>query len=113
MTVSDPGVLDIACVREGRLFLIISDHLEWGGETGPHLVALQEKLNLYVACIESGEVWDLVRPATVAGVTIEIVLKFSPPSIFVSFVDLANGQLPDEMETTISWRMGPSPEDGL
>ncbi|MFA0813341.1 DUF6572 domain-containing protein [Microbulbifer epialgicus] len=43
--------------RDGKTYLVVTDHLEWSGEDeDAHLEILQDKLNTYLAFIESGEV---------------------------------------------------------
>ena len=56
MSVENPKVIDLMARDEGasRVFLVISDHLEWDRE-GYHLQTLQTKINSYIAFIESGE----------------------------------------------------------
>lgn len=57
--------------------LTISDHLDWDNEQG-HLRTLQEKLNLYLAFIESGEL--LVKYPQAAGRhrRIDVVFRVQP-----------------------------------
>lgn len=45
--------------------LFITDHFEWGGkaEQGEHLPLLQEKINTYIAFIESGEMYTEIPGA--------------------------------------------------
>ena len=42
--------------REGHAVLVIADHLDWEEfDEGEHLLLLQEKLNTYLAFIDSGQ----------------------------------------------------------
>jgi hypothetical protein len=38
-----------------QVILVISDHLDWEEDEGEHLLLLQDKLNAYLAFIESGQ----------------------------------------------------------
>jgi hypothetical protein len=51
--------VDFATVDEasGDLWLTISDHLPWDQDEGSHLTFLQNKLNLYLRFVETGEVF--------------------------------------------------------
>ena len=68
MSITNPQVIDIWAIptwEPDNVVLIISDHLEWGGkaEQGEHLQLLQDKLNTYVAFIESGEIYTEIPNA--------------------------------------------------
>ena len=70
MSITNTGVIDIWRIpkREPNVELIITDHLEWGskaeqGEQGEHLLLLQEKINTYIAFIESGEIYTEIPGA--------------------------------------------------
>lgn len=55
MAVDDTNTIDFIVVdRDGRLVLVISDHLEW--DTGlEHLYLLQQKINAYLVYIQDGQ----------------------------------------------------------
>lgn len=40
-----------------EVLLVIADHLSWD-EPGPHRLALQEKINAYIAFIETDQIWS-------------------------------------------------------
>lgn len=68
MSITNPQVIDIWAIpvwEPDNVVLYISDHLEWGGEReqGEHLQLLQDKLNTYVAFIESGEIYTKIPNA--------------------------------------------------
>jgi hypothetical protein len=68
MSITDTKVVDIIAVPEREpenVVLVITDHLEWGDEAeqGEHLLLLQEKINTYVAFIESGEIYTEIPGA--------------------------------------------------
>ncbi|WP_420843048.1 DUF6572 domain-containing protein [Geothrix alkalitolerans] len=56
MAVDQPNVIDIVAIRPGEPLtrLVIADHLDWTLED-EHLLALQAKLNAYLAFVESGQ----------------------------------------------------------
>jgi hypothetical protein len=59
MTVSQTAIVDWLGIEKdtGYVSLTIIDDLDWSAEH-THLILLQEKLNTYLAFIESGEVFD-------------------------------------------------------
>ena len=59
MTVEQRSTVDWLGIEKGtgNVILTVVDDLDWSDENG-HLLALQEKLNTYLAFIESGEVFE-------------------------------------------------------
>lgn len=59
VSVEDPGVVDIISLdkQTGCVTLTISDHLDWT-DTVQHERLLEEKLNKYLAFVESGEILE-------------------------------------------------------
>lgn len=68
---------------DGTVVLTISDHLEWNDE---HLLLLQEKLNSYLAFIESGEINDVYAAAQDSDIKINVVCKYEPTTEAISFL---------------------------
>ncbi|RTL41366.1 MAG: hypothetical protein EKK49_02070 [Rhodocyclaceae bacterium] len=85
MTVEQANVIDVirADARMGCVYLTIADHLEWDGE---HLVMLQEKLNSYLAFVESGEINTAYPPSLNCAVAIDLVLKYRPTAEAEAFL---------------------------
>jgi hypothetical protein len=80
MSVEELKVVDIiSTTREGRVVLTISDHLDWK-ETRDHLLILQEKINSYLAFLESGEIFEKYPDAKNRGLGIKIVFTYQPTS---------------------------------
>lgn len=80
MAVDDPNVIDILSDDpHGRVILSISDHLGWS-EPLSHLSALQDKLNRYLAFIESGEILEHRPQAAEKTLAIRVELRFAPPA---------------------------------
>lgn len=68
MSISETKVVDIIALPEWEpdtVVLVITDHLEWGDrvQQGEHLLLLQEKINTYIAFIESDELLESYPPA--------------------------------------------------
>ncbi|EJZ56414.1 hypothetical protein I1A_000722 [Pseudomonas fluorescens R124] len=68
MSITETKVVDIIAVPEWEpenVILVITDHLEWGdkAQQGEHLLLLQEKINSYIAFIESGELLESYPPS--------------------------------------------------
>jgi hypothetical protein len=59
VTIAQTGVVDFLGIEEttGHVMLALLDDLDWSDEQ-QHLVLLQEKLNTYLAFLESGEVYE-------------------------------------------------------
>lgn len=55
MTVADTGTVDAILRDRTSIELLIVDHLPWDKDERVHLWLLQEKINKYLAYVESGE----------------------------------------------------------
>ena len=89
MTVTDNRVIDIFSIdQEGHTVLTISDHLDWG-DTYNHLVILQDKINAYLAFIESGEIYDSYPGAKNRPLKIKVVFQHEPDSEGYGFLSRA------------------------
>ena len=56
MTVVDRNKIDIVYVEEGKVFLCISDHLNWENDNlAVHWQILQDKIKDYMGFIQSGQ----------------------------------------------------------
>ena len=71
-----------------NVILTISDHLDWGNELN-HLALLQEKINTYIAFIESGQIADDYPNGIGKKIIIEIVSKYEYPPIGLEFLNKA------------------------
>jgi hypothetical protein len=93
MAVDDPGVVDIVSIEpSGGVVLTISDHLDWR-DSASHQRVLQEKINRYLAFVESGEILDGYPEAEGREVTIRIVTKHEPDLDGQRFFDRAKDAL--------------------
>jgi hypothetical protein len=59
MSVIDLDVVDMVATKPGsdEVRLVIADQLTWD-DPGTHRVALQEKINVYIAFIETDQIWS-------------------------------------------------------
>jgi hypothetical protein len=92
VTLRDPDTIDYLCLSKDRstLSMIVADDLDWDDVRG-HIALLQAKVNRYLDCIESGEVFRMI--AGPAGteverlpVRIDIYLEHEPPGLFQRFL---------------------------
>lgn len=80
MTVENTKLVDFISIENetGYVVLTISDHLDWSNEL-EHLYSLQEKINAYLAFIESGEILEKYPDAEGKVRLIQVMAKFTPP----------------------------------
>jgi len=93
MTVAQPQLVDWFGIEKdtGFVGLTVIDDLDWEDERS-HVLLLQDKLNTYLAFIESGDVFTRlksefgvdVKPGT--KINVSILAKFDPPSKGVQFL---------------------------
>jgi hypothetical protein len=81
VTVEQMNVVDCQSIdpETGEVWLTISDHLDWGTgrqEELEHLWTLQEKINVYLGYMESGEIYKKYPPAKGRKLVIDVVGKF-------------------------------------
>jgi|SRR5215510_10899995 len=98
MTVERTGIVDWLGIEKGtgHIVLTVVDPLDWNDENG-HLRTLQDKLNTYLAFIESGEVFE--RLAEEVGRTVprstpikvNILAKHPLPKRANAFLEYAQG----------------------
>ena len=75
MSIEDYQIIDLIGIDKdsNECVLTISDHLDW--EESNHMLLLQEKLNNYLAFIESGEIVDTYPDSKDKNIRIDLVLK--------------------------------------
>ena len=80
MTVEQHDVIDfVSFDMSGNCVLTVSDHLSWDN-LGEHLFCLQEKLNVYLQFIESGEIYQKYPNAQGFPIIISVVMKYRAPA---------------------------------
>lgn len=78
----------------GHISLTLVDELDWSNEQG-HLLLLEEKLNSYLAFIESGEVFERLveefdrRVPAETPINVEIIAKFDLTARSRAFMEYA------------------------
>ncbi|MHC8400512.1 DUF6572 domain-containing protein [Pseudomonas sp. MDT1-17] len=100
MSITNSRVIDIWATPDWEpenVLLIITDHLEWGNKTeqGEHLQLLQDKLNTYIAFIESGEIYTEIPGAMGKHPIIRIHGLYELPEQGEIFIDRATEMLKD------------------
>ena len=87
MSIEQTNLIDIISTNErvGEVVLTVSDHLDWS-ETLVHLILLQEKLNRYLAFVESGEILEKYPNAKDRTVVFRVVFKFAPDAVALDFL---------------------------
>jgi urate oxidase len=65
--------------------LTISDHLNWNEEL-EHIYILQEKINSYIAFIESDEIYETFPDARNRSIVIKIIFKYEPSALGIEFL---------------------------
>ena len=98
MSVTDPKTIDMWGIPKwdnSKIVLGIADHLPWEGkaEQGEHLLALQEKINTYVAFIESGEIYTEIPGALGKSPIIRVQGKYELSEQGEMFIDQATDVL--------------------
>jgi len=88
VSIEETDVIDIISTdsTSGQTVLTIADHLDWS-ESGKHLLLLQQKLNRYLAFIESGEILEHRPYANLARVVIKISFKYQPDNAGRDFLN--------------------------
>ena len=88
MSVEQARIVDAISIDKetGRVNLRVSDHLPWDGD---HLLMLQEKLNAYLAFLESGEVYSVYPMAKARDFSILVIAKYRPNEMAMHFFEHA------------------------
>ncbi|ALX80664.1 DUF6572 domain-containing protein [Cronobacter malonaticus] len=91
MSIEDVNKIDLFTVTSEEIypaqaFLIITDHLEWPLNPNEHLFMLQEKINSYIAAVESGEVNTLFPESRGKDIVIKIYFQHRIPMECVDFL---------------------------
>jgi len=98
MTVDQRNVIDMLGVdkqRNDTAVLWISDHLDWNDPRNEHLAILQDKLNYYLAIIESGALFEIYPAARGKKVVIQVVGKYALSDIASQFYTRAKKLISD------------------
>ncbi len=95
MTVEHTKVIDsVAFAKDGKeVILPIVDHLPWDQFEGEHLLLLQEKMNTYLAFIESGQLDRQFPHLKGREVVIKLFSKYPLSDQAKTFYRLASGAI--------------------
>ena|ERR1700728_394283 len=79
MSVQEPNTVDFVSLgsEPNTALLVVSDQLDWNRSLD-HQMALQEKLNAYLAFIESRELYRRFPKADGKRVEIRVILQYAP-----------------------------------
>jgi len=107
MTIEQTDVVDfMGSDNQGNVILTISDHLEWDVEN-EHLLMLQEKINIYLSFIESGEIYDSYNSAKGKSFIINIAFMHAPNESAKGFLAKAK-ELINEAGFDLTWEVSES-----
>jgi hypothetical protein len=99
MSVAEAGVIDMWGIPDwdkSKIELVITDHLGWDVQDEmEHLLVLQEKINTYIAFIESGEINEAIPAAVGKAPIIRVVGKYALSQQAEAFVDRVTEVLRD------------------
>jgi hypothetical protein len=95
MTVDQTNKIDAIGVDRGSgcVVLTISDHLPWSSAADGHLELLREKLNAYLAFIESGQLIEAYPDAAGRHAVINVVGKYDLSGPASEFLDNATAAI--------------------
>jgi hypothetical protein len=107
MSIDETRVVDVASIdaNTGEVVLTITDHLPW--QSDGHLKLFQDKLNCYLAFIESGEILESYPDASGKSVRIDVVCKYAPDIQAESFLVRSAGIIRNG-GYALSWRVHPA-----
>jgi hypothetical protein len=106
MAVDDPAVIDIISLdASGCVVLAISDHLDWLDSIS-HQLILQEKINRYLAFIESGEILDSYPTARGRSLLIDVITQYEPDADGLLFLVRMKSAL-SQAGFNFRWRYSP------
>ena len=90
MSIEQRSVVDAVGIsnHDGHAILTIADHLPWLSDN-EHLLILQDKINDYLAFLESGEIYDAYPQAHGREIEIQVICKYPPAGDGVRFLELA------------------------
>ena len=89
MTIEQENIVDLISINDEKnyLTLIISDHLEWD-EMGEKLLTLQNKINTYLAYLESDEILEKYPESKYLTIIIRVVSLEEPNEEGKKFLNL-------------------------
>ncbi len=90
MSIDQVDKIDIiSTAQDGKVILTISDHLPWD-KSNEHLLLLQNKINSYLAYIETGQIFEDYPNAQYNNLVIRISMQYEPDDIALRFLNLCH-----------------------
>ncbi len=88
MSINDINSIDMMgqCRETGKVILTLIDDMNWLDELS-HLLKLQEKLNAYLAFVESGQIFEEESNFKDKVIKIEVCMKYKPTNNAEEFLD--------------------------
>ncbi|WP_105253559.1 DUF6572 domain-containing protein [Pseudoalteromonas sp. T1lg75] len=104
MAITDTGVIDSVIHGNGYedLVLVITDHLDWSAPQ-EHLLVLQQKLNTYIAFVESGQIFSDFPECDGDAISILIACQFEPSGAAIQFFEKAHLFLKQKLNIKLSY----------
>lgn len=112
MSVSTPNVIDLITYNEslGTLFLIMVENRSWSNFEDQMESEILDKLNYYIAVIDSRALFQKYPDADGAKQSIQLNCLFQPPKEAIGFFDKISSAL-QEKNIEFIWRF--LPDEGL
>lgn len=79
MSINEKQQIDMIVVSDKNVELFIIDYREWEKDekaVNEHMFLLQEKVNAYIACYESGELFDIKPEAKGKDIVFRIISRY-------------------------------------
>ncbi len=97
MTIDQTNVVDFVSIepQTGNVELTICDHLDWSENEEDHLMLLQDKLNSYLAFIESGELFEKFPETREHNIAIRIMAEHPLSDNAAKFFGMASATVSD------------------
>lgn len=110
MSVDDLNVIDAVATdaHDGTILLVIFDGWDWSDEW-EHLNVLQDKINLYLRFVESGQIYQEYPAAVGRKLRIDIFARLPMPDIGTKFLEQA-AAVALQLDVTITHRVTPIPD---
>ena len=91
MSIDQRKVIDFVAADEkaNEVILFITDHLDWSDPKNEHLLILQDKINDYLAAIESGELVEKYPLGKGKQPIIQVIAKYPLSEIAEKFYEKA------------------------
>jgi Family of unknown function (DUF6572) len=95
MSIEQTNIVDFINIEpvSENVVLTLADPLPWTTNDHDHLLMLQEKLNVYLSFVESGEILETYPEARDRRITISMVFKYEPNAAAHDFIEKAQAAI--------------------